>query len=158
MSMTSGPTEPLRTGKAWLSPPRFRVAWSSAILLSFHPVRDAGEAFLPPEQNQHIENPRRGRPAGERRSKRLSHLAELHAVCLRHSAHRRLCGERRPFVKRREDRVKTGEQAGGIPDDQLRRLFVQVERPGAEKKGRPFREFVEGLRARLQFGHGAGEE
>src|SRR3954447_10352000 len=105
MSTTSGPTEPLRTGKAWLAPPRFKVAWSSAIRLSFHPVRDAGEAFLPPEQHQHIENARRGRPAGERRSKRLRHLAELHAGRIRDPAHRRLCGERRPFVKRIEGRV-----------------------------------------------------
>src|SRR3954464_10129079 len=136
MSITSGPTEPCRTGKSCVLPPMPRLAWSSAILLSFtiHPLGDAGEAFLPPEQHQHIENPGRGRPSGQRRSKRLGDLAQLDALGLGDAAHRRLCGLGAPFVKRRQNRMYTGEEPRRLPGKELLGLLVIIERPGLEQE------------------------
>src|SRR5687767_14980048 len=111
MSMTSGPTVPWRTGKLWFEPPVPSVAVSSAILVfPVQPVRDPGEAFVPPEQHQHVEYAGRGRPAGERGPERLRHLAELDARRLGDRAHRRLCGRGGPFVKRRQCAMDAGEQ------------------------------------------------
>src|SRR4051812_11241432 len=126
MSITSGPTEPCRTGRSKFLPPMPRLAWSSAMILSFtiHSLGDAGEAFLPPEQHQHIENPGRGRPPGQRGAKRLGNLAELYLRRLRDAAHGRLCGLGAPFVKRRQDRINTGEQPRRVSGEKLLGLLV----------------------------------
>src|SRR4051812_10142385 len=152
MSITSGPTEPCRTGKSWFLPPMPRLAWSSAITLSFtiHPLGDAGEAFLPPEQHQHIENPGRGGPPGQRRPERLGDLAQLDLRRLGDAAHRRLCGLGAPFVKRRQDRINTGEQPRRVARKELLRLLVEIERAGLEQEGGAVGQLAQVARARLE--------
>src|SRR5688500_1427865 len=164
MSMTSGPTEPWRTGKPWLLPPlpsapRVSVACPSAILFcSVHPVRDAGEAFLAPQQDQNIEYAGRGRPPGERGAQRLRHLAELDPGRFRCAAHRRLCGERRPLVKRIECTPGAGEQAGSVAGQQLGRLVLDIEGARPEEKCRILSQFIEVLRPGLELRHGPDEK
>src|SRR5665213_362744 len=112
MSTTSGPTEPWRTGKEKSLPPMPSLIVSSAMSLSlfFKPVPDPGEAFLAPEQDQHIENPRRGGATGQRRPQRLRRLAELDAGLVGNLPHGPLDRLRIPLGQSRHRGMKEREQ------------------------------------------------
>src|SRR5687767_4261073 len=111
MSITSGPTVPDRIGYSLPFSPIVRLALSAmSVSLPGHLVRDPGEAFIAPEQGQHIENPRRGRPSGERRAQRLRHLAELYTASLRHLPHGLLRRLGAPAVEPGKGLVHEGEQ------------------------------------------------
>ena len=68
------------------------------------------EAFLAPEQDQHIEYSRRSRPSGERRAQRLRHLAELDAATFRHLPYGLLRRLGAPVVDAGKGLVREGEQ------------------------------------------------
>ena len=111
MSTTSGPTEP-DTDVVFVvvAADRERGLVRHLPILPRHRVGHPREAFLAPEQHQHIENPRRCRPPGERGPQRLRHLAKLDAFGLGNLPHRLLRRRLGPFRERGEGLVDAGEQ------------------------------------------------
>src|SRR5688572_23398855 len=100
MSMTSGPSAPLITGKSWVFPLNVSFAegsasdikdlsiciiraYCSAAKRSIQQIVDPRHGFLPPEHVQHIEYGGRGRRASESGTQGLRKLAQLDAVVLR---------------------------------------------------------------------------
>src|SRR4029453_19208283 len=83
-------------------------------LLSRRPVGYAREAFLAAEPYEHVVNSRRGRSSGQRRTKRLCHLAELDAGVLGNLPDSPLDALRRPFVQPGNGPVDAREQVRGV--------------------------------------------
>src|SRR5688500_17164621 len=90
-------------------------------------VSQAQQRFVLAEHCHHIEKTRGCRPPGERRSKRLSHLAELDSDRLRMLAHDRLHALRRPFGNGVELCIEAGKARTAVREE-ARRFLVRMQR------------------------------
>src|SRR5690606_11195779 len=106
-----------------------------SLILSADRLRvDPRQAFLPPEESQHIENSRRGCLPGECRAKRLCELAQaepmLFGVGLEIGFERRSC----PVLFVAQPRGDRAEQRPRVVAEQRLRLLGQRERTLLEQE------------------------
>ena len=120
------------------------------------PDPDPPQAFLASEHRQHVENPGRGRAAGQRGAQRLGDDAELRALFVGVVAHRRLRRGGAPLLERLEPRQQRLEVQPPAAGENLLGLGVDRERPFREQETRAVGELDQRLGALLQAGQGGG--
>jgi hypothetical protein len=92
-------------------------------------IAKPGQAFLPSQHRQDVEDSRRGGATGQRHAQRLGHRAELEVVTFRECPHRRFGGFRGPRCYGFERFAKPADQPAIFRRQQRCRLGLQLERP-----------------------------
>ena len=100
-----------------------------------HLIADTGKRFLAAEHGENVEDPRRGRPAGQRRSERLGNLAELIARLVGKLPHRGLERRLRPGSTACKPRQERGKRLAAASSRILLAISSIGKRARGEQKG-----------------------
>src|SRR5262245_13929095 len=90
-------------------------------------ITQAGEAFVPPEDVQDVENARGGRSSGQRHPKWLGDGAELEVILLGEIPHGSLRGVGAPVVNRLQRRPESADQSAGLRRQHGGGLGIELE-------------------------------